>query len=518
MKPATKMLLAAGTLAMLTPIALGQWSTDSTVHLVVADGAGEQVQPKIAPTTDGGCYVSWYSSLSGYDVRLQKLDAAGNEMWAHNGVLIADRGFSSTQDYDLDVANDGSALLVFRDDRSGSVKITAQRIASDGSLLWGPDGIQFSNGVDFVASPVIAGTSDGSTIIAWINESDTHLAQIHADGTAGWSTVLTDPKGENINASGLHASDNGSVIVSWVQYGSFQGPKNLVAQKINADGTEAWGSRVNVFDGGSLQFGNFPEFTPDGAGGAVFSWYDTANGLNVFAQHLDTNGNELFPHNGAIVSTNFRQRVAPDATWDAVSGSVIVSWVELDNNQGDQGIYTQRLDATGIRMWGDSGIGLSPVDGTPSGSINVEAVNGQLTTVWIQGDGQINHDRVLAHALNASGTDVWNDGTVAIASDIAQRARLTTAVSSDGFIVAGWQIGDFGVADLQTHNINQDGTLGGSSCPADLNSDGVLNFFDVSAFLAAFTAQDPSADFSADGEFNFFDVSAFLAAFSAGCP
>lgn len=55
-------------------------------------------------------------------------------------------------------------------------------------------------------------------------------------------------------------------------------------------------------------------------------------------------------------------------------------------------------------------------------------------------------------------------------------------------------------------------------CPADLTGDGVLNFFDVSAFLSAYTANDPVADFTDDGVWNFFDVSAFLGAFADGCP
>jgi predicted outer membrane repeat protein len=55
-------------------------------------------------------------------------------------------------------------------------------------------------------------------------------------------------------------------------------------------------------------------------------------------------------------------------------------------------------------------------------------------------------------------------------------------------------------------------------CPADFNNDGVLDFFDVAAFLAAFSAQDPAADLTGDGIFDFFDVAAYLAAFSAGCP
>jgi FG-GAP-like repeat len=49
-------------------------------------------------------------------------------------------------------------------------------------------------------------------------------------------------------------------------------------------------------------------------------------------------------------------------------------------------------------------------------------------------------------------------------------------------------------------------------CPADLNGDGVLNFFDVSIFI------NTQFDFNGDGAFNFFDVSAFVAAMSAGCP
>ncbi len=46
-----------------------------------------------------------------------------------------------------------------------------------------------------------------------------------------------------------------------------------------------------------------------------------------------------------------------------------------------------------------------------------------------------------------------------------------------------------------------------------------LNFFDVSAFLGAYSAQASEADLAAPfGTFNFFDVSAFIIAFNEGCP
>ncbi len=58
----------------------------------------------------------------------------------------------------------------------------------------------------------------------------------------------------------------------------------------------------------------------------------------------------------------------------------------------------------------------------------------------------------------------------------------------------------------------------GNACVADITGDGVLDFFDVSAFLNAYNAMDPVADMTGDGIFDFFDVSAFLNAYNAGCP
>ena len=59
-------------------------------------------------------------------------------------------------------------------------------------------------------------------------------------------------------------------------------------------------------------------------------------------------------------------------------------------------------------------------------------------------------------------------------------------------------------------------SVGCSSSSADINNDGVLNFFDISAFLNAYQSLDPIADFNQDGLWNFFDISAFLNAFSNG--
>jgi hypothetical protein len=59
---------------------------------------------------------------------------------------------------------------------------------------------------------------------------------------------------------------------------------------------------------------------------------------------------------------------------------------------------------------------------------------------------------------------------------------------------------------------------GPADCVADVNGDGVLDFFDVQAFLTLFSLEDPSTDLNEDGLFDFFDVQVYLGAYSAGCP
>ncbi len=55
-------------------------------------------------------------------------------------------------------------------------------------------------------------------------------------------------------------------------------------------------------------------------------------------------------------------------------------------------------------------------------------------------------------------------------------------------------------------------------CPADVDGDGELTFFDFLAFQNLFDTSDPRADFDGDGALTLFDFLAFQNEFSMGCP
>ena len=132
----------------------------------------------------------------------------------------------------------------------------------------------------------------------------------------------------------------------------------------------------------------------------------------------------------------------------------------------------------------------------------------------MNGDLVVDFDDVIELVVEILGTqigDVNLDGVV----DATDLAIAQANLGQNG----GWAMGDVncdGVIDAADIAIIQAAIGGG--CTADFNNDGLVNFFDVSEFIAAFNSQDPAADINNDGLFNFFDVSEFIAEFNAGCP
>ncbi|MHC4947101.1 MAG: hypothetical protein ACYTG1_02410 [Planctomycetota bacterium] len=477
-----RLIIGAIALAIAAP-APGQW-TDQ--NLPIADGAGEQVQPKIVPTADGGAYVSWFDNgTGGYDVYLQRLDADGNEQWAHNGVLVADRGFSSTQDYGLSVDAAGHALLAFRDDRFAGEQITAARVTPAGTLAWGVNGVQLTSDSAFHAAPGIAGTTDGGIIVAWTNDADVKVQKLDATGTPQWGAGLTlsDGAGGEYLFSDIHAADAGTVIVSWNRQQSFSGAKHIYAQKFDTAGTALWnaGAPLVVFDGGSLQFGNFPEFSHDGAGGAVFGWYSSSPSLQCYAQHVLADGTEAFGHNGAVGSTNASQlRVSPAAAYDPMSGDLYLFWTETNGLQSMFGVYGQRFDAAGNRQWTDNGLVVRPLSATTRNWVNTIALGGGAIVSFIEGGGS---ETIAAAHVDSAGSFTWSPSFTTVSTVAGDKTRLRMVQEDDRALLV-WQEGA-AAADVYGQNLNADGSLGAASCPEDVDGNGDVGVNDLLAVLAA---------------------------------
>lgn len=454
--------------ALSSMAAHAQWSSDPASNLVIADRSNEQVQPKLAATADGGFYVSWFdNSTGGYDVYLQRVDAAGNEQWPHNGVLVAARDFSSTEDYGLDTDTDGNALLAFRYNVSGVTQILAQKVAADGSLLWGDPGIVVSNEPNAAHAPKISGLGDGNVAVGWTSEDGPVVIQkLDGDGNVLWAPggVSMVPSSGIFFLADLHGDADGNAIVSWVPY--IGTSHDLWAQKLAAaDGSNLWGADpVQVFNGtgGALQFGNFPPFIYDGAGGAVFVWYTVSATGQVHAQHVMANGSPAFAQNGVLASTNtMRNHFEPAGAYDPATGDIYAVWRETDGTQTHFGVYAQRIDNTGARQWTDNGKALQSLSLLDqSEMVALPVAGGGMLAAWASNDAP-NPMPVHVARLAADGSYVWAGNVVDITTEPNDIGRLTGALSSQGYAAYAWTASAASFAgDIHAQNINFDGTLG----------------------------------------------------------
>lgn len=429
------------------------WSNDPANNLMIADRNGEETQAKVLPRADGGFYVSWFDNTDGgYDVRLQRLDADGVELWPHNGIVVADRSYSSTTDYGFAVDIEGNALLSFQccTQDAADERIVAVKVSPSGELLWGANGIPVSTLGEGTRVSYIAATSDGNSVVTWSNGTYQGRAQkLDASGGTLWGStgiIISGPATGARFMADVKPALNGDAIVSWSnQVGS---TRLLYAQKLaSADGAALWGSNgVRASDAGNLQSGYFPKIIVDGAGGAVFGYYDVTGVLiKVRAQHLDASGARLLGNEGVLASTDIsRNHHAPSASYDVDTGDIYLAWDDSQITTPNiySGLYAQRIDAAGVRQYGDEGMAVVPMTQSNDGSESITQATtslapGGVIVTWVAGNTSATENRITSVRLDESGDLVWN-APVRLKTSATKTSRLTTATSVLGYAAFVW--------------------------------------------------------------------------------
>jgi hypothetical protein len=222
--------------------------------------------------------------------------------------------------------------------------------------------------------------------------------------------------------------------------------------------------------------------------------------------------------NGFFFSGEFAYYIAqPDLPYE-------VELADMDND-GDKDIVIARgltnAEVSWYRNRYDGGLEIFPNfnDGSWTTAVGGRLVD--LATARLDCNNDAFPDVLGANEADGDALNVLiNPG----AGALSLRASPPVPGLSPEGVAAGDLDGD-GDADAIVCNFLSDDVrvylnrCAGRNCPADLNGDGLLNFFDVSAYIAAYNAGSPSADLASPaGSFNFFDVSAFISLYNAGCP
>jgi Secretion system C-terminal sorting domain len=208
-----------------------------------------QDEPRIALTQNGlGIYVTWVDRRNGLlntDIYAQKLDSSGTKKWVSTAISICANVSIQNQVALTSSGIKNGFVATWRDYRSGGTSdIYAQKLDSNGVIVYALNGIAIATEPGDQLNPVIINDTNGGAIIAWQDKNS--------------------------------------------------GNSNIRAQKLNTAGTSQWGVYADVCTAAGEQ--SAPKIIPDLEDGLIAVWEDArdTSNINIMGQRIRSVGSYVY--------------------------------------------------------------------------------------------------------------------------------------------------------------------------------------------------------------------------------
>jgi hypothetical protein len=399
--------------------------------------------------------------------------AFGIPQWQENGLPVA--VFTKTQYGPMMVSDDaGGAILSWKDFRHtpGGLYLYAQRVSSDGQLLWGTDGVSVSGsmGQNWDTHPMVSDGAGGA-IVVWLDYqdiSDPDDDQLYAQRLDANGQPLWTPGGVPLSTGNNYvywlrttSDSQGGVITVWEDDRNEEHVPDIYAQRLDANGNQLWsGNDVAVCTAADMQIR--PELTDDGAGGAIIAWIDDRNEDisgpaslgDIYAQRVSASGTPLWTTDGVTVCTAINGQYFPRLVPDG-SGGAIIAWNDsrTGGDYGHQDMYVQRVDANGVAQWTADGVMLcDAVNDQWDHSLVSDGAGGAIL-FWE--DYRRGRSDIYAQRVGADGTPLWRSNGIPAGDHPAGQFYPLVVPDGAGGALAAWMSG----GSLYAQRVTRDGVI-----------------------------------------------------------
>ncbi|MBI5169859.1 MAG: T9SS type A sorting domain-containing protein [Candidatus Eisenbacteria bacterium] len=445
-------------------LAHAAWSNDPTVNNPIGDGLFYSVVADLQVASDGagGMYVAWSNILqagtTGFDMRLQHVDARGLRVWSSSlAMLLPDDQWVP----ELLPDGTGGVFLVWIGDSAADRNLRMQRVAADGTLLWGASGkpLCLEPGQQYDYSLVSDGA--GGFYCAWtdntLGSDDIRAQHVGPSGELLWPAagvaVCTHPDPQW--QPEIATATDGGLLVTWVDWrnsSQYAGIGNLYAQRLDRQGQPLW-----TADGVSLQTGHTlraEAIYADAENGAYVAWYDyvTGVGTRVRAQRLSATGTPRWTAGGIPVGTPNGSSLAMQATLDA-SQSLVVAW--RDTAQAHTRVWVQKFDGLGAEQWTAGGkLVHSSVE-----TRNIAPLVSDAAGIWLPLSTGLDGYRYLALKVGLDGTPFSNP-PVTVCAAPGERGPYRCVTDGAGGMLLAWLDERSGGMEVYAQRVDRWGKLG----------------------------------------------------------
>ena len=175
---------------------------------------------------------------------------------------------------------------------------------------------------------------------------------------------------------------------------------------------------------------------PDGAGGAIITWYDQRGGpSDIYAQRVDNNGNMLWTANGLLVNGATGNQFDPAIISDGFGGAVIVWYDHRSLSSLD--IYAQRVNSAGVLQWAAAGVEICTEDGDQRKPQLVTDGAGGAIIVWEDKRNGTDFD-IYAQRIEEGGGVQFAANGIAVCTESGEQERPRITFDGGARAIVTW--------------------------------------------------------------------------------
>ena len=461
-----KQILLLVTIIMVgSTVVFTQWSSDPTINTPVCLSPGEQLNPLIIGDGNNGAIICWMDALT-VQVYAQRINSSGYKMWDTPGIRITPLSDYHPY-YSIIYDQQGGAIITWEAFNNGDDNIYAQRIDSFGNLLWDTLGVEICIKPLPQIEPIITFDGIGGAIILWQDRESgagvcgLYAQRINSEGQVLWTAngipICTSPFQDPIQFHPVIVSDGeAGAIVAWDD--TRNANTRVYAQRVNSDGSLQWqnnGIQISQLPGED----RIQAITSVGDNEFVIAW---TNGISpytetdIFAQKITSSGEKKWISSGVPISTSVGNQYYCVIVSDDKSGAVF-SWE--DRRSGEADIYAQKINSAGVIEWQANGI---PVCSKTNHQMTLRIItdeNNGAIICWLDHDG--NNFDVYGQRIDEFGLPKWQSNGVPISITIKYDIFIGMISDGLGGAILAWddQRNGDNNDDIFTQRIDENGNL-----------------------------------------------------------
>ncbi|TKJ39020.1 hypothetical protein CEE37_11385 [candidate division LCP-89 bacterium B3_LCP] len=377
----------------------------------------------------------------------------GPMMWDSEGVSVR-QGYHIEWQRAAEKTSDGSVVYAWSDTRFGDRDVYAQRVDSNGNILWGNEGVQIVSAPGRQEDPALIPTTNGDFIFIWndfrndTEKGDLYAQKVNANGIVQWAPqgyLLSTGDFDSPAVFRIVADTEGGAVVLWNELRNGN-EGDIYAIRVTADGTippewPADGLEVKRSSGGQRQL----TVDTDGAGGALVGWMDNINPQNtlnnIFIQHVTMDAIVAWDPEGVAVCDTTGHQNSPKLCPDDADGAYIVWEDEREGSDGD--LYFHHVLSNGTMAFPEPQG--KPLITLAQNQIEPRIVadgSGNAIIIWLDTRNDPLQNDIYAQKVDANGTLLWDaEGMPVCTESGAQENQRQARANADGTggAVCSWE-------------------------------------------------------------------------------